>query len=65
MNFFCRWLGHDPRGRQMDSDFKEYSRCNRCGCALERGEGGKWVEAKAEAPPSSSPAPPPPIPPAP
>ena len=56
MNLLCRLLGHDPRGRQMDSDFKEYSRCNRCGSALERGEGGKWVEA--EAPPPPAPAPP-------
>lgn len=55
MNLLCRLFGHEPRSRQMDPDFKEYSRCNRCGCPLERGENGKWEEAKApptEAPPT-------------
>jgi hypothetical protein len=38
----CRLLGHHPGSHQMDTSFREYSRCRRCGRALTQ-QGGHWI----------------------
>jgi predicted Zn-dependent protease len=35
-------FGHKPGDRQMDSDFKQYSYCRRCGASLKQTENHEW-----------------------